>query len=157
MGDSLYGDLLDAARDGGRLGKTPGGRGGWSRKNYSRNRQQGSNRSTGSAHPLPRTSLVREDTTFAEAVSPTSEQRLTDYPQQSSASAMVEPQEGWETVYTRKHKCSRNSDGTSAVLHSPKGFLPVVGSKRSRSPPSCNHCLRMTHKTSKCRHHLSCI
>ncbi|KAH7667215.1 Aldehyde dehydrogenase N-terminal protein [Dioscorea alata] len=68
----------------------------------------------------------------------------------------VEHNEDWELVRSRKLRSSPTSDDQSNIRSPPQGFLPVTGTKRPRSPPACNHCLRTTHKTSECRHRLSC-
>lgn len=71
MGDSFHGDLLGGGRHGRRW---------WSRKASSCNLHQGSQRLLGGGRPFPRSSLVREGTSFAKTVSPSIEQLSTEEP-----------------------------------------------------------------------------
>lgn len=97
-------------------------------------------------------SLVREGTTFTQAASPP--KSPTDVPvdlltKEEGTTVESGQSEGWEQVVRRKNIRSPNSS-------SPRCLPSQTGTKRPRLSPTCGHCLRSSHKTSECRHLLTC-
>ncbi|KAH7682449.1 Zinc finger CCHC-type protein [Dioscorea alata] len=167
MSGSLHEDLLGGGRGGSRhgrpgdgvgerFGRSGGSRDGWIRRPLQRNRQQGSSQSSGSSRHHPQSNLVREGISYAKAASPQSGQILAEETLKTLDRDSVDLGDGCEKVRKRKSSRSLTPEEHYNVQSRSQGFLPMVGTKRPRSSPTCNHCLRSIHKTSECRHRLTC-